>query len=115
MNKLSLLLLLLLPILFQSCFSYKTIDYNNIAIDKKQKVVVKGTGGKFIKGKLVSKNEKTMILENKEGQQTFSIDEIYDVKVREFSFLKSAGLIVLIPITISALFSVLVILGGGSM
>ena len=56
-----------------------------------------------------------MILENKEGQQTFSIDEIYDVKVREFSFLKSAGLIVLIPITISALFSVLVILGGGSM
>ena len=34
-----------------------------------------------------------MILENKEGQQTFSIDEIYDVKVREFSFLKSAGLI----------------------
>ena len=46
-----------ISILFQSCFSYKTIDYNNIAIDKKQKLVVKGTGGKFIKGKLVSKND----------------------------------------------------------
>ncbi len=34
-----------------------------------------------------------MILENKEGQQTISIDEIYDVKVRKFSFLKSAGII----------------------
>jgi|TARA_B110000240_G_scaffold83457_1_gene95080 hypothetical protein len=83
-----------ISILFQSCFSYKTIDYNNIAIDKKQKIVVKGVGGKFIKGQLVSKNDKTMILENKEGQQTISIDEIYDVKVRKFSFLKSAGIIV---------------------
>jgi len=44
-----------ISILFQSCFSYKTIDYNNIAIDKKQKIVVKGVGGKFIKGQLVSK------------------------------------------------------------
>ena len=52
---------------FKVGFSYKTTDYNNIAIDKKQKVVVKGAGGKFIKGQLVSKNEKTMILENKEG------------------------------------------------
>ena len=83
-----------ISILFQSCFSYKTIDYNNIAIDKKQKIVVKGVGGKFIKGQLVSKNDKTMVLENKEGQQTISIDEIYDVKVRKFSFLKSAGIIV---------------------
>ena len=36
MKKFSLLLLLLLlSILFQSCFSYKTVDYNNIEIDKK--------------------------------------------------------------------------------
>ena len=90
--------LVTISILFQSCFSYKTIDYNNIAIDKKQKIVVKGVGGKFIKGQLVSKNEKTMILETKDGQGTIPLEEIYDVKVRNFSFLKSAGLTVLIPI-----------------
>jgi|TARA_B110000090_G_scaffold9600_1_gene9880 hypothetical protein len=95
MKKLSLLLLLLLlSILFQSCFSYKTVDYNNIAIEKKQKFEVKGVEGKYIKGRLVSKNEKTMTLENKEGLQTIPVKEIYDVKVRKFSFLKSAGVIV---------------------
>ena len=115
MKKLSLLLLLLLSILFQSCYSYKTVDYNNIAIEKKQKVEVLMLNKTSFKGQLVSKNDKTMILETKDGQGTIAIEEIYDVKVRKFSFLKSAGLItVLIPITISALFSLLVILGGGS-
>jgi hypothetical protein len=39
-----------------------------------------------------------MTLETKVGLQTIPIEEIYDVKVRNFSFLKSAGLTVLIPI-----------------
>ena len=91
-------LLLLLSILFQSCFSYKSIGYNNIEIDKKQKIKVLMLNKTSIKGQLVSKNEKTMILETKDGQGTIPLEEIYDVKVRNFSFLKSAGLTVLIPI-----------------
>ena len=111
----NLLFLLSFSILFQSCFSYKSIGYNNIEIDKKQKLEVLMLNKTSVKGQLVSKNDKTMILETKDGQGTIAIEEIYDVKVRKFSFLKSAGLItVLIPITISALFSLLVILGGGS-
>ena len=47
-----------------------------------------------VKGQLVSKNDKTMILENNAGLQTIPVKEIYDVKVRKFSFLKSAGVIV---------------------
>ena len=35
-----------------------------------------------------------MTLETKVGQQTIAVEEIYDVKVRKFSFLKSAGVIV---------------------
>ena len=35
-----------------------------------------------------------MTLENKEELQTILVKEIYDVKVRKFSFLKSAGVIV---------------------
>ena len=62
MKKLSLLLLLL-SILFQSCYSYKTVDYNNIAIEKKQKVEVLMLNKTSFKGQLVSKNDKTMILE----------------------------------------------------
>ena len=89
MKKSSLLLSFL--ILFQSCFSYKTVDYNRIPIEKKQKVEVKGIGGINIKGTLVSKNEQTLILDTNGQLQEISVDEINEVKVRKFSIWKTAG------------------------
>ena len=56
--------LLLFLILFQSCFSYKTVDFNSIPIEKKQKVEVKGVEGTYIKGTFVSKNEQILTLDN---------------------------------------------------
>ena len=91
MKKRSLLLSFL--ILFQSCFSYKTVDYNHIPIEKKQKVEVKGIGGINIKGTLVSKNEQTLTVDTNGQLQEISVDEIYEVKVRKFSLLKSSGLL----------------------
>ena len=96
MKKFSLLLLLL-SILFQSCFSYKTVDYNNIAIDKKQKLEVLMLNKTSVKGQLVSKNEKTIILETKDGQGTIPLEEIYDVQVRKFAFLKTLGFSIVSP------------------
>ena len=80
---------------------------------KKQKFEVKGVKGKYIKGRLVSKNEQTMTLETKVGQQTIAVEEIYDVKVRKFSFLKSAGVIVgsYVTVAIVALASVVLMFG----
>jgi len=91
MKKSSLLLSFL--ILFQSCFSYKSVDYNRIPIEKKQKVEVKGIGGINIKGTLVSKNEQTLTVDTNGQLQEISVDEIYEVKVRKFSLLKSSGLL----------------------
>jgi hypothetical protein len=94
MRKLSILLLLLsFSILFQSCYSYKTIDYNSISNEKKQKLEVKGVGGTNIKGTLVSKNEQTMTLDANGQLQKIPVSEIYEVKVRKFSILKSSGLL----------------------
>ena len=93
-----LLFLLSFSILFQSCYSYKSIDYNNIEKEKKQKFEVLMLNKTSIKGRLVSKNEKTMILQTKDGQGTIHVEEIYNVKVRNFSLLKTAGLTVLMPI-----------------
>ena len=87
-----LLFLLAFSILFQSCYSYKSIDYNNIETEKKQKLEVLMLNKRSMKGQLVSKNEKTIILQTKDGQGTIPVEEIYAVKVRKFSFLKSAGL-----------------------
>jgi len=89
MKKSSLLLSFL--ILFQSCFSYKTVDYNRIPIEKKQKVEVKGIGGINIKGTLVSKNEQTLTVDTNGQLQEISVDEINEVKVRKFSIWKTAG------------------------
>ena len=88
-----LIFLLSISILFQSCFSFKSVNYNDIAIGKKPKVEVKGVGGKKIKGRLVSKNEQTLILESNGALQKIPVSEIYEVSVRKFSFLKSSGLI----------------------
>jgi len=57
-----LIFLFLFSILFQGCFSYKTVDYNNIASEKNQKFEVAKIDRTNVKGRLVSINENTMIL-----------------------------------------------------
>jgi len=85
--------LLSFSILFQSCFSYKKVDYNQITSVKKQKVQLLKLGSySFIEGRLVSKNENIMILENNGQLQTIPREEIIALGVRKFSILKSGGL-----------------------
>ena len=102
--------LLLFLILFQSCFSYKTVDFNSIPIEKKQKVEVKGVGGTYIKGTLVSKNEQILTLNNNSQLQKIPVSEIYEVKVRKFSILKSSGVLAISVIAaLSAIFIAILI------
>ena len=103
-----LLFLLSFSILFQSCYSYKSIDYSTIEIDKNQKLEVLRLNKTSVKGRLVSKNEKTIILQTKNGQGTIPMEEVYNVKVKEFSLLKTAGLTVLIPFGVLVLAGILI-------
>ena len=103
-----LLFLLSFSILFQSCYSYKSIDYSTIEIDKNQILEVLRLNKTSVKGRLVSKNEKTIILQTKNGQGTIPMEEVYNVKVKEFSLLKTAGLIVGIPFGAMLLLAMLV-------
>ena len=91
MKKGSLLLSIL--ILFQGCYSYKTLDYNSIPIEKKQKIEVIVIEGTNIKGTLVSKNEQTLTVDTNGQLQKIPVSEIYEVKVRKFSLLKSSGVL----------------------
>ena len=85
-----LFILLLFSFLFQSCFTYKSVNFNDIKNEKKQKFEVSKLDKTNIKGRLVSVDENVMILENRNGNQTINENEIYDVKVRKFSILKLA-------------------------
>ena len=87
----NLILLLSFLTLFQSCSSYKSVDYNSIATDKNQKVEVEMLDRTKFKGQLISKDERSMILENDGKSQTILKEEIYEVKVVKFSALKTAG------------------------
>jgi hypothetical protein len=83
-------LLLLFSFLFQSCFSYKSVNFDDIKNEKKQKFEVSKLDKTNIKGRLVSIDENMIILENRNGNQTINENEIYDVKVRKFSIIKLA-------------------------
>ena len=85
-----LFILLLFSFLFQSCFSYKSVNFNDIKNEKKQKFEVSKLDKTNIKGRLVSIDENMIILENRNGNQTINENEIYDVKVRKFSIIKLA-------------------------
>ena len=85
-----IIILSLFSILFQSCFSYRTVDYNNIASEKKQKFEVEKLDKTRVKGRIVSIDENIIILENKGKSQTISKDEISEMKVRKFSIIKTA-------------------------
>jgi len=85
----NIIFLILFSFLFQSCFSYKSLDFNNIKSEKNQKFEVAKIDRTNVKGRLVSIDENRMILENNGKNQTILKDEIYDVKVRKFSILKT--------------------------
>ena len=85
-----LILPLLFSFLFQSCFTYKSVNFDDIKNEKKQKFEVLKLDKTNIKGRLVSIDENVMILENRNGNQTVNENEIYDIKVRKFSILKLA-------------------------
>ena len=93
-----LIFLLSLSILLQSCVSFNTISYHNLPYQTLSKIEVKKLDKTRIKGRLISADETAVIIENHGLTQTILKNEIYDVKVRFFSPLKTAtiGLTILI-------------------
>tara|TARA_B100001063_G_C16373296_1_gene361808 strand:- start:234 stop:572 length:339 start_codon:yes stop_codon:yes gene_type:complete len=86
-----LILLLFIPLVFQGCFSYKTVNYSQIANDKKQRIIVETIDKVNIKGKLVSIDEEQIALKKSGKLKTVNKENIRDLRVRKFSISKTAG------------------------
>ena len=108
-----LIFLVSFSILFQSCFSYQLMNINTIKVEKKQKFEIEKVDRTKIKGRIVSKDERKIILENKGSTQTATKEEIYEVNVRRFSILKSSG-VVAVATALMALFATSIIAGANS-
>ena len=78
-------------ILFQSCFSYRTVNYSEISNDKKQKVEVEMLDRAKFSGQLVSIDDKSITLENNGIEQKVLKNDIYEIKIKKFSVLKTLG------------------------
>ena len=83
-----LIFLLLISILFQSCFNYKSVDFKSISNEKKQKFEIEKLDSSKLTGRLVSKNDQSITLENNRGIQTVEKSDIQQIKVRKFSIIK---------------------------
>ena len=77
-------------ILFQSCFSYKTVEYNNIDTQKKQTLIIKKDDRVKIKGKLVSKDDSKIIISKSGENQTVMQENIDEIRVKKFSIIRTA-------------------------
>ena len=76
--------------MFQSCFSYKTVDYNNIDTEKKQTLRIQKDDRTKIKGKLVSKDDNKIIISKSGENQTVMQENIEEIRVKKFSIIKTA-------------------------
>ena len=87
----NIVILLSFLILFQSCFSYRTVNYDDLLNDKKQKVRVEMLDRTKFSGQLVSTDDKTMTLDNNGIKQEVLKQDIYEIKIKKFSILKTLG------------------------
>ena len=111
-----IIFLLLTSILFQSCSSYKSVDFNDIVVEKKRKFEIEKLDSSKLIGRLVSKNENSIVLENNRGIQTIQKSEIQELKVKKFSILKTAtGAVSTYFFILIGALAVLGLLGGGLM
>ena len=93
MKKLILLYLFIL-LVFQGCFSYKTVKYNQISNDNKQKIIIETIYKENIKGKLIYIDEKQITLKKSGELKSVSKEEIRNVSVRKFSIYKTSEVVI---------------------
>ena len=90
-----LAIVLLISLLFQSCFSYtRAIDFNAGAVVEKQKVKIYKNNGTELKGKVLSADkDQITIVSNKTKQVVKTpVKDILGVQRKQFSARKSIGI-----------------------
>jgi len=100
-------LLLLISLLFQSCFSYtRALNFNAGAAEVNQEVKIYKNNGTNLKGKVLSVDEDQIaVLSNKTNQVVkVPLKDISGVQSKEFSAAKSfaipLGILIAIPVLI---------------
>ena len=106
----NLAIVLLISLLFQSCFSYnRALDFKAGAIIEKQKVKIYKNNGTELKGKVLSVDEEQIVIISSKTKQVVKtpVKDILGVQHKRFSARKSIGIpaaAIITPLLIYALF-----------
>ena len=98
-----IILFFVFGILFQSCFSYKTVE-NNSSQYKIGKIYKLKQGKKSEKVKIISKTDSTLVFNHKFEEKEISLNSISKAEKRKFSIVKT---VFFPPLTIAVLIGVL--------
>lgn len=90
--KFSTITILILSLLLQSCYTYKTIDPNKTHLTEGKKYKIK-VDNKVQKANLVSLNDSTATFKTGNKNIQIAEKEIGEIKIRKFSILKTASLV----------------------
>lgn len=98
-----MLLLLVISIVFQSCFSYKAVENNSSQYDIGKHYKIQ-QGNKTKKVIIVSKTDSLLVINHKFKEEEINVNEIASVKKRKFSYFKT---LILPPLTITVVIGIL--------
>ncbi|MDR6845926.1 hypothetical protein [Flavobacterium granuli] len=106
--KIAIIYLIIISFLFQSCYSYKTIDLkdSSLVVGKNYKI---RQDTKFVKSKLELVNDSTITVKEGKIRKDVSISKIKEIKESKFSTLKTVGLVLGIGLVIVGVIGVSVV------
>ena len=90
-----LAIVLLISLLFQSCFSYnRALNFKAGAVVEKQKVKIYKNNGTELKGKVLSVDEDQIVIISSKTKQVVKtpLKDILGVQLKQFSARKSIGI-----------------------
>ena len=89
-----LAIVLLISLLFQSCFSYDALDFKAGAVVEKQKVKIYKNNGTELKGKVLSANKDQIVITTSKTKQVVKtpLKDILGVQAKKTSWGKSIGI-----------------------
>ncbi|TDD95569.1 hypothetical protein [Flavobacterium cellulosilyticum] len=90
--KTTILYLIVISFLFQSCYTYRAIDLKGTSLEVGKNYKI-GQDMKFVKSKLQVVNDSTITIKVRNTQQEISISNIKEFKEQKYSTLKTVGFV----------------------
>lgn len=109
--KTSIIYLLAISFLFQSCYTYRTIDLKDTAVIVGKNYKIR-QDTKFVKSKIEAVNDSTITVAEGNAVKDILMSEIKEMKESKFSTLKTVGLVLGIGL-VAAIIVVAIDLGNG--